>query len=195
MIKYHLTQPYQEPGRENEPWWLVQVQAIDDVDLVAYLKICWIDHATACQHYELAQSRLRDPYFWRFLKERAGWVYVDFSRVSHDYRRQGIATQMYRIGAAWAASKLKTCLHGSSIQSSEAKALWESFTETDLPLIEKQSPRKPDKQYQAIDYSSSLKLRLQAQRILTNIPVLDAPWDQNNFKNTDPYRLKLVATE
>lgn len=52
--------------------------------------------------------------------------YVDYSEVHPEYRRQGLATRLYKYAAQYYAQK-SMLLRASDIQSEEAQSLWASF--------------------------------------------------------------------
>lgn len=188
-IKYRIILPYQEVGHENRPWIMLRIEALDGQDLIGYLKLAWLDYEWIRNNYQktlevkpgLSQRRL-----WRWIAERAGWVYVDFSRVSFIYRRKGIATTMYKLGAAWLAIHRKTGLHSSSLQKDCAISLWNHLKSLGLPIYQKPTEKHI---YDCLDYSQSPALRLQARRLLTGTTQQNGPIG-TQFKVTNPEELR-----
>ena len=122
-VDYRIVGPYQEPGHEDRPWLMARVEGYDGGDFISYLKIAWLDPDWICKHLAAAKQALREELFWRYINGRENWAYVDYSRVSYIYRRQGVATHMYKLGAAWLAKYRSTCLNASSVQSDAAKTV------------------------------------------------------------------------
>jgi len=113
-MRYRIVMPYQEKGHEDRPWFLARVDCLDGDDLVGYLKMCWVDYDWCRENYDLVKKVVQyydHRKIWKWLNERANWVFVDYARTSHAYRRKGIATRMYTIGSAWLA------LHRNTVSS------------------------------------------------------------------------------
>lgn len=185
MIDYRIILPYQEAGYEDRPWIMLRIDALDGQDVIGYLKMAWVDYGWIRNNYQKTlkvQPSLTHRKLWQWIVERADLVYVDYSRVSFAYRRQGIATTMYKLGAAWLAFHRKTCLHGSSLRSDSAKALWAHLKIIDLPIYQRQGDKRT---YDCLDYSQSPILRLQAKKLLTGIPQNSGPL-RTKFKVTEP---------
>jgi len=195
-IAYRIVLPYQETGHQDRPWFLMRVDAFDNEKIIAYLKIAWVEYSWVIDNYEITYKAIAlrsSREFLRWLRDRGNYCYVDFSRVSYQYRRRGVATNLYQLGAAWLATHRRAALHGSDIQSESAKRFWKSLHQnSNVPahkkiFWDKRRNREVIRQY--IDYSSSLKLRLIAKALLHRIPCQTGP-EKFDFFHTDPNSLK-----
>lgn len=116
------------------------------------------------------------PNLKRFIRERSDFVYVDYIHVDDEFRRQGIGTQLYILGAMWLATSRKLALHGSSLQSDSAKATWQKMISSGkypISRVENKyyAGREADPKlyiYQKLDYYSDLRWRNKAYQAIKN---------------------------
>jgi GNAT superfamily N-acetyltransferase len=118
-----------------------------------------------------AISRKYLPDLKRFLRERVDFVYVDYIHVNEEFRRQGIGTKLYNLGAMWLAANRNLALHSSTLQSDSAKATWQTMIASGkypISQIEKKQGSCDPKiyTYQKLDYYPNLGWRNKAKKTI-----------------------------
>lgn len=94
--------------------------------------------------------------FEDFLRVSVDYAFVDHIQVFERFRRQGIGTALYNEGARWLAERFGLPLHGSGLQSDEARATWESMVASGKYPIE-QITREDGKLIWRMGYLGGLK--------------------------------------
>jgi GNAT superfamily N-acetyltransferase len=120
------------------------------------------------------------PDLKRFIRERANFAYVDYIHVDDEFRRQGIGTQLYVLGAMWLATHRKIALHGSSLQSDSAKAVWADMIASGkypISQVEKKYYQGIGADpklylYKKLDYYSDLRWRNKAYQVIKKLQSL-----------------------
>ena len=95
------------------------------------------------------------PDFQKFEAFHVDKPMVDYIRVQDDFKRQGVATALYKYGARWLAKTKQLPLYASGLQQPEAKAAWDKMKTTPrmrIPIQEEPHPHEPDKVRTRIDY-------------------------------------------
>ena len=115
--------------------------------------------------YKPTEKEMRDylkksekPYLREYVTSKAFHVdkpMVDFIHVHDEFKRQGVATALYKYGARWLAKTKGMPLYASGLQQPAAKAAWDKMKTTPrmrIPVQEEPHPHDKDKVRTRIDY-------------------------------------------
>lgn len=90
---------------------------------------------------------------------------VDYIHVEDDFRRQGIATALYKFGARWLAKTKGLPLYASGLQQPEAAAAWTNMKRPikRIPIQTEPHPLYKDRTRTKIDYREEMAKRIASQ--------------------------------
>lgn len=131
---------------------------LDDVWRSMALKHAWHRHSErpepAVRDADLANWAERYiPRFEEFEAFHVDKPLVDYIHVEPEFRRQGIATALYKKGARWLAKRFRLPLYASGLQQPGAEKAWEKMRKLKrIPTHEEPRPGDPKRTRIRIDY-------------------------------------------
>lgn len=136
---------------------------LDDVWKSMALEYAWHRHSQIpepeARDAELAQWAERHlPRFEEFEAFHVDKPLVDGIYVESEFRRQGVATALYKKGARWLAKKFGLPLYASGLQQPGAAKAWEKMRRLKrIPTHEEPRPGDPNRTRTRIDYRKAVR--------------------------------------